>query len=141
MASLNKVLIESMVFTCLILIVIIADGEAAEPTLARLSFLVPPERMSEFEAVYKKDVAPILKAQGLAASSRQGRTTPDSVFSRLFELKTPSEVHEKWEQSYDPGRSQEWLRTKHSPQVIKMGTHCLAWSAGSPTKLENTTGC
>jgi len=65
------------------------------PTLARLSFWVPPQRMSEFEAAYREKVAPILKAHGLTESSERGRATPDSVFSRLFELKTPLEVEEK----------------------------------------------
>ena len=63
---------------------------AAEPTLARLSFRVPPERMAEFESVYRAKVAPLLKRHGLSESSRRGRATVDSVFSRLIEVKTPS---------------------------------------------------
>ncbi|OGG46881.1 MAG: hypothetical protein A3F84_28385 [Candidatus Handelsmanbacteria bacterium RIFCSPLOWO2_12_FULL_64_10] len=51
--------------------------------------------MSEFEAAYEAKVAPILKKHGLAESSERGRATPDSVFNRLFEMKTPAEVEEK----------------------------------------------
>ena len=71
-----------------------ADHPVA-PTLARLSFWVPPDRKAEFEAAYQAKVLPILKAHGLTESSEKGRATVDSVFSRLFELKTPSEVEEK----------------------------------------------
>ena len=67
----------------------------ASPTLARLSFWVPPQRMAEFETAYREKVVPILKKHGLAESSERGRATPDSIFSRLFELKTPPEVEEK----------------------------------------------
>lgn len=56
------------------------------PTLARLSFYVPPNRMAEFEAVYNAKVAPILKTHGLMESAQRGRATVDNVFSRLFEL-------------------------------------------------------
>jgi len=65
------------------------------PTLARLSFWVSPQRMSEFEAAYRAKVAPILKRHGLTESSERGRAAPDSIFSRLFEMKTPLEVEEK----------------------------------------------
>ncbi|OGG51169.1 MAG: hypothetical protein A3F84_19335, partial [Candidatus Handelsmanbacteria bacterium RIFCSPLOWO2_12_FULL_64_10] len=67
----------------------------AIPTLARLSFWVPPERMAEFEVAYREKLVPILKAHGLAESSERGRATPADVFSRLFEFNTPSEVEEK----------------------------------------------
>ena len=66
-------------------------------TLARLSFWVPPERTAEFEAVYEEKIVPILKQHGLVASSLRGRAAPKNTFSRLFELKTPSEVAEKRE--------------------------------------------
>ena len=51
--------------------------------------------MAEFEAAYEAKVAPILKAHSLVVSSERGRATPDSIFSRLFEMKTPSEVADK----------------------------------------------
>ena len=66
-----------------------------QPTLARLSFWVQPSRMPEFETAYKTKVVPILKRHGLMESAERGRATPDSIFSRLFELKTPTEVEEK----------------------------------------------
>ncbi len=68
---------------------------SASPTLARLSFWVPPQRMAEFATDYEKKIVPILKKHGLVESSERGRATPDSVFSRLFEVKTPGEVEEK----------------------------------------------
>ena len=71
---------------------------AEEPTLARLAFWVPPERMEEFGAAYAEQVAPVLKKHGLAASSEWGRATVDSVFSRLFEMRNPAQVAEVGEQ-------------------------------------------
>ncbi len=67
------------------------------PTLARLSFRVSPERMAEFEAAYKDKLAPILKRHGLVASTDPGRATVEDVFCRLFEVKAPPEVNEKWD--------------------------------------------
>ena len=57
---------------------------AEEPSLARLAFWVPPERMEEFGATYAEQVVPVLKKHGFKASSERGRVTVDSVFSRLF---------------------------------------------------------
>ena len=42
-------------------LVCVEKGLAAEPTLARLSFWVPEERMAEFEVAYLKKVVPVLK--------------------------------------------------------------------------------
>jgi len=64
------------------------------PTLARLSFWIPPERMSEFEAAYEARVVPILERHALTPSSERGRATPKGVFSRLFEVESPSAVVE-----------------------------------------------
>jgi hypothetical protein len=61
-----------------------APTDAAEPTLARLAFWVPPERMSEFEAVYAESVQPVLDRIGLFESLRPGRATIDSVHSKLL---------------------------------------------------------
>ena len=61
-------------------------------TLARLSFWVPPDRMDTFEAIYKKKLVPILGKHDLEESSEHGRRTAEGVFSRLFEMKTPSEM-------------------------------------------------
>ena len=70
--------------------------DAEEPTLARLSFWVPPERMEEFERAYEEQIVPVLKEHDLVASSEIGRTTVDSVFSRLFEMESPAAVVTKW---------------------------------------------
>ena len=71
----------------------IVDGKLIS-TVARLSFWVPPERMSEFETLYKEKLAPILEVHGLVESPMRGRPTIDEVFDRLFELKSPSELTE-----------------------------------------------
>ena len=93
----DKVFVRFPGLACLLFVLSIAECPAAEPTLARLSFRVPPERMAEFESVYRAKVAPMLKRHSLSESSRQGRATVDSVFSRLFELKTPAEIDRKEE--------------------------------------------
>jgi len=80
------------VFIGLVFLLPAPECPAAQPTLARLSFWLPPERMGEFERMYGETIVPILKTHGLAPSSRRGRATPDSIFSRLFEVATPSEV-------------------------------------------------
>ena len=72
------------------LLLVIRQVDAEEPTLARLVFWVPPERLEEFGAAYTEQIAPVLKKHGLAASSARGRTTVDSVFSRLFPFETPT---------------------------------------------------
>ena len=79
----------------IILTLAVAECWAAEPTLARLSFWVPPERMAEFEAAYRDKVVPILRKHGLAESLQRGRVTVDSVFSRLIRLKTPADLEKK----------------------------------------------
>ena len=51
--------------------------------------------MEAFEAPYRDQVLPVLRRHGLVESATPGRATPDSVFSRLFALATPSEVTRK----------------------------------------------
>jgi len=65
---------------------------AEKPTLGRLAYWVPPQRMAEFEAVYEEQIAPILKRHGLVESVQRGRATEDNVFSRLFEFGSASEL-------------------------------------------------
>ena len=77
------------------LLVGLSPVSAEEPTLARLSFWVPPERMEEFVGAYEERVAPLLKKHGFLTSSMHGRTTVDSVFSRLFAFETPAGVAAK----------------------------------------------
>ena len=62
------------------------------PTLARLSFWVHSEKIAEFETAYQAKVVPILARHGLVGSSRKARSASEGIFSRLFELETPSEV-------------------------------------------------
>jgi hypothetical protein len=70
-----------------------ADAWGGEPALARLSFWVAPAQHAEFEAAYEEQVAPILEQQGLVDFSGRGRTTVDSVFSRLFEFETAAAIY------------------------------------------------
>ena len=81
--------------TILCLLLFSGPSWAAEPTLARLSFWVPPERMGEFEAAYQVQIVPILKQYGFVESSERGRATVDSVFTRLFEFKAHTEITKK----------------------------------------------
>ena len=60
------------------------------PTRARLCFWVGPERMDAFAARYEERLAPLLRQHGLVPATESGRTTVDSVFSRLFVVPTPS---------------------------------------------------
>ena len=82
-----------IVWTMLLLLSVAVEAE--QPTLARLSFWVPPERTAEFETVYEEEIVPLLEQHGLVESSQRGRTTVDSVFSRLFALETPAAVTAK----------------------------------------------
>ena len=59
-------------------------------TLFRLSYWVPPERKVEFAEIYATRIAPILQTRGWVESSQPGRTTVDSVFSKLFEAPSPT---------------------------------------------------
>jgi len=69
--------------------------EENRSALARLSFWISPERSDEFESKYRSQIVPILKAHGLVESPDKGRYTSEHIFSRLFTIKTPSEVSEK----------------------------------------------
>lgn len=69
---------------------------AESPTLARLVFWAPPERMSEFAVAYEQQVVPLLQKHHLITSSQQSRTTVDSVFSRLFAWTTVDQFEESW---------------------------------------------
>ena len=78
--------------TILCLLLTFGPSWAAEPTLARLSFWMSPERMDEFATAYQQKLLPILKGHGLVESAQPSRATVDSVFSRLFEFNSPSDV-------------------------------------------------
>ncbi len=80
----------SLILSVLLLVGLSLPSAAAESTLARLSFWVPPERMAEFGRVYQDQLAPILQERGFAPAEETGRATVDSVFSRLFAFATPT---------------------------------------------------
>lgn len=87
----NTILTRMLAVVGFILVLTSAECWSAEPTLARLSFWVPPERIAEFETAYGK-LVPILNRHGLVESSQLGRVTVDSVFGRLFAFQSLSEV-------------------------------------------------
>lgn len=64
----------------------------AEPTLARLSFWVAPERMTEMEDIYQRILMPLLQKQGLKPTSQSGRLGSEGIFSRLQETQSPTDV-------------------------------------------------
>lgn len=64
----------------LLLTALLQPLSADQPTLARLSFWMPPERITEFEAAYEGQLVPLLQSHGLVPSTVQGRATVDSAF-------------------------------------------------------------
>ena len=72
-------------------------ANAEEPTLVRLSFAVPPAQMAAFETAYQQQLVPILQTHGLSAAAEQNPTSVDSIFSRVFSLKTPADLAVKWQ--------------------------------------------
>ena len=63
MQKLETFLIRTVAVAGIVLVLGTTRGWAAEPTLARLSFWMPPERMAEFESAYQQ----------------QGRTHPEAT--------------------------------------------------------------
>ncbi|MDP6777839.1 MAG: hypothetical protein QGI83_13855, partial [Candidatus Latescibacteria bacterium] len=80
------------VSVCLVSLLPLPECQAAEPTLARLSFWVPPERVGEFEAAYRKQVIPILVAHGLDTTASRTWKGAEGVFSRLFDVASIADV-------------------------------------------------
>jgi hypothetical protein len=72
-----------------------ADAEPLAPTLGRVTFVVPPERMTEFEVACEKEFLPLLEKYGIVLSALKGRATVDSVFSQLLEFASPEELTKK----------------------------------------------
>ena len=118
-----------------------ARSDAAPPTLARLSFWVPPERMAEFEVAYEERAVPVLEQHGLVVSTRRGRTTADSVFSRLFDMETPTdiaatatalqkdpawqEVLQRWGGRFGAAGADESIR----PSLLALYDSCRSWQS------------
>ena len=95
MQKLQTFLTRTLAVAGMVLMLGTTRGWTTEPTLARLSFWVPPERMAEFAAAYEEQALPVLKQNGLIESSQRSRATVDNVFSRLFELETTAEITAK----------------------------------------------
>jgi two-component system, sensor histidine kinase ChiS len=72
-----------------------APANAAEPTLARLSFALPQERMAAFEIDYRQKVIPFLKKRGMVPHSDLGRPTAKGIFARLFEFPSVKAINEE----------------------------------------------
>ena len=62
---------------------------ANEPTLARLSFWVPPAQLEDFAGFCSDQVVPFLPARGLKQSTRTIEPASDSLFCLLFEAAAP----------------------------------------------------
>jgi two-component system sensor histidine kinase ChiS len=63
-----------------------------QPTLARLSFSLPPDRLPDFEAEYERICVPLLNRLGLEKSAGPGKALSDSAFARLFAFDAPAAV-------------------------------------------------
>jgi len=120
---------------------------AEEPTLARLSFWVPPERMAELEAMYEKQVVPVLKRHEFTESSHPRRPTADSVFSRLFEFRHPVEVSPKLEELWEDPAWRELRRnlgtafaTGDPDGLIAFESHLYQTPSGPGSTLEAGRG-
>jgi DNA-binding NtrC family response regulator/ligand-binding sensor domain-containing protein len=60
------------------------------PTLARLSFFVPPAQLDDFAALYDRQLVPLLAPHGLNAGFPDDRPYIAGVFSRLFAVESPA---------------------------------------------------
>ncbi|NKB71190.1 MAG: response regulator [Candidatus Latescibacteria bacterium] len=85
-------------FYLLSLLFLAPNAQGIEPTLVRLAFWVPPERLEEFAAVYQEQVLPLLLDRGLVPFEQAGRPTVEGVFSRLFHFPDPA----TWVETIEP---------------------------------------
>ncbi len=60
------------------------------PTLARLSFFVPPAQLDDFAALYDRQLLPLLHPHCLNAGQSDDRPYVAGVFSRLFAVEYPA---------------------------------------------------
>jgi ligand-binding sensor domain-containing protein/serine phosphatase RsbU (regulator of sigma subunit) len=133
-----------------------APVRAAESTLARLSFWMPPESREAFAQAYAEKIVPRLENRGMRPSTHQGRATVDSVFSRLFELTSPAavtridrELHSDpaWQQAlrelagpfHFPADTANWYRFTHYSGPAGPGEETIA-GAGMHQGLWHTFG-
>jgi len=133
-----------------------APVHATEPTLARLSFWMPPEKKEAFARIYAEKLVPLLKAHSLHPSATSGRATVDSVFSRLFELTSATAIlrtdrqlrdDPAWQQAlrelagpfHFPADSARWYRFYHYSGPAGPGKETIA-GAGMHQGLWHTFG-
>ena len=126
---------------------------AAEPTLVRVAFEVPPERRAEFESIYETRVVPILKRHGFVDAG-EFTSKADNHFGRLFKLRTPSEVDKKrlalredpeWIKLYrdlgEIGLKQQSIVYPYRPHQIPAGPgRSFSLKPRKPTRLGRGTG-
>jgi len=62
------------------------------PTLARLSFFVPPAQLDDFAALYDRHLTPLLQPHGLGSGFSDDRPYVAGVFSRLFVVESPADL-------------------------------------------------
>ena len=79
-----------ILYILLLFLTVPTPAQTSEPTLARLSYWVPDERLAEFTQVYEQEIRPFFAARGIIESSLEGRPTVPGVFSRLFEFPSPA---------------------------------------------------
>ena len=60
------------------------------PTLARLSFFLPPAQRDDFSALYDGQLQPLLQPHGLDSGYPDDRLYVAGVFSRLFAVESPT---------------------------------------------------
>lgn len=60
------------------------------PTLARLSFFLPPAQLDDFAGLYDHHLPPLLQPHGLESGFSDDRPYVAGVFSRLFAMESPS---------------------------------------------------
>ncbi len=120
------------------------DSNETRATVCRLSFWAPPDRMEEFEAVYEKNVAPLLKEHGWVSSSCSARRTIAKVFSRLFEFQSP-EIADKWQAVRSDSIFQAVLKdlgttfgTTRKDSLIRTTFRLYSAPAGTGTVSERT---
>jgi hypothetical protein len=100
-------------------------------TLARLSFWVPPERMDDFAATYRKELVPLLQHHALRESSVEGRPTAAGVFSRLFEMERPADVALKAQALAHDAAWQaalQGIKDRYAPTAARETTFPIVWT-------------
>ena len=66
----------------------------AEPTLARLSFRVPSDRMVAFDAAFKATIAPILNRHDIADTGSRSEGGPGDLYTKVYRFDSASQPNE-----------------------------------------------